>query len=85
MRKTDAPIRVIAEFDPEARVWVADSDDVPGLVAEHSDYATLGDMIAELVPLLLLENDLLDDDDALAVPIEIIGHAQTRRDARIPA
>jgi hypothetical protein len=85
MRKTDAPIRVLAEYDPEARVWVADSDDVPGLVAESADYAALQDMIEELVPILLLENDLLDDDDALAVPIEIIAHAMTRRDARIPA
>lgn len=85
MRKTDAPIRVLAQYDPDARVWVADSEDVPGLVAEHANYGTLEDMIAELVPLLLVENQLIDDEDGFDVPIEIIAHAETRREARISA
>jgi len=85
MRKTDAPIRVEAEYDNEAHVWVADSEDVPGLVAEHANLETLSDMIAELVPLLLSENELISDEDDLDVPIEIIAYAKTRRDARIPA
>lgn len=85
MRKTDAPIRVDAEYDEEARVWVADSEDVPGLVAEHADFGSLEDMIAELVGILLVENGLIDDEDGFDVPIEIIAHAKTRREARIPA
>jgi hypothetical protein len=85
MRKTDAPIRVLAEYDEEARVWVAESDDVPGLVAEHANYGALEDMIAELVPLLLRENELIENEDGFDVPIEIIAHAKTRREARIPA
>ena len=39
------------------------------------------DMIAELVPLLLVENQLIDDEDGFDVPIEIIAHAETRREA----
>jgi hypothetical protein len=85
MRLTDAPIRVDAEYDDEAHVWVADSDDVPGLVAEHANLDALSDMIAELVPVLLSENGLISDEGDLGVPIEIIAHAKTHREARIPA
>jgi hypothetical protein len=85
MRLTDAPIRVQAEYDGEAHVWIADSEDVPGLVAEHADLGALGDMVAELVPLLLVENQLLEDGEDLRVPIEIIAHAEATRNARIPA
>ncbi len=34
-------VMVEAEWDGDAGVWVASSDDVPGLVAEHSDFRTL--------------------------------------------
>ncbi|MGV3554094.1 MAG: DUF1902 domain-containing protein [Croceibacterium sp.] len=82
---TDAPIRVVAEYDEEAHVWVADSDDVPGLVAEHADLDALGDMVAELVPLLLVENGLLSEGDEPAMPIEIVAHAMTTRNAMATA
>jgi len=54
-----APYQVRAEWDDEAEVWVASSDDVPGL-ATGAD--TLEALIAKLkivIPELLEENGLL--------------------------
>jgi hypothetical protein len=86
MRLTDAPIRVDAEYDSEAHVWVADSDDVPGLVVEHADLDTLSDMVAELVPMLLTENGMLSGaDDARDLPIEIVAQGKTFRTAPLHA
>jgi len=51
---------VIAHWDADAEVWVATSDDIPGLVAEA---ATQEEMIKELkvlLPLLLAENGVSD-------------------------
>jgi hypothetical protein len=46
-------IVVRAEWDPEARVFVASSDDVPGLVAEGESPPALMDKLLVLVPELL--------------------------------
>ncbi len=45
--------RVQAFWDAEAGVWVATSDDVPGLVAEASTLEGLLDDIRALIPDLL--------------------------------
>ena len=45
--------RVNATWDPEAAVWVATSDDVPGLVAEASTIEVLLDDLRALIPELL--------------------------------
>jgi len=53
------PFHVVAEWDEEAQVWVASSEDVPGL-ATGAD--TLEDLIQKLkvvIPELLIENGLL--------------------------
>lgn len=47
---------VKAEWDAEAGVWVACSDDVPGLVAEATTIEGLLDDIRALVPDLLALN-----------------------------
>lgn len=47
---------VKAEWDAEAGVWVAASDDVPGLVAEAATLEGLLDDIRALVPELLALN-----------------------------
>jgi predicted RNase H-like HicB family nuclease len=54
-----SPYRVIVEWDEDAQVWVASSEDVPGL-ATGAD--TFEDLIAKLkivIPELLGENGLL--------------------------
>jgi Domain of unknown function (DUF1902) len=40
-------------WDPEAKMWVADSDDVPGLAAEAPDPDSLVKKLSVLVPELL--------------------------------
>lgn len=44
---------VAADWDAEAGVWVATSDDVPGLVAEAATIEALVDDLRALVPELL--------------------------------
>ncbi len=81
-------VMVKAEFDAEAKVWVATSDDVPGLVAEHESLDELSNMIVDLIPTLLLENKMLPDllpDQELEVPIHITANAVTRRNALVAA
>jgi predicted RNase H-like HicB family nuclease len=45
-----------ALWDPEARVWVAESDDVPGLVAEAESIEALAAKLEVLIPELLEAN-----------------------------
>ncbi len=46
-------IEVFAEWDSEARVWVAESEDVPGLVAEAPTPEELEEKLKNLIPELL--------------------------------
>lgn len=45
-----------AFWDPEAEVWVATSNDVPGLVTEANTIESLLNRLAEIVPELLQLN-----------------------------
>ena len=45
--------QVVAEWDDDARVWVATSDDVPGLVAEAETQEQLVTRLQAMVPELL--------------------------------
>jgi len=62
------PLFVRAEWDEEARVWVATSDDVPGLATEEETLETLVDKLKGLIPELLEANGSLEDTEA---PFEI--------------
>lgn len=54
---------VLVEWDPEAEVWVATSDDIPGLVAEAPTSKELIEKVSLIVPdLLELNAHLLADD-----------------------
>jgi predicted RNase H-like HicB family nuclease len=50
-------IVVAATWDPEAKVWVAESDDVPGLVAEAGSPESLLETLKTRIPELLALND----------------------------
>jgi predicted RNase H-like HicB family nuclease len=66
------PYVVHAMWDAEASVWVAESDDVPGLVTEA---ATLEDLLAKLrlmVPEMLEVNGVLTADAAQRAPFRLI-------------
>ena len=48
--------KVLVCWDADAKVWWAESDDVPGLVAEAAEYGDLIESVHELVPQLLRDN-----------------------------
>jgi predicted RNase H-like HicB family nuclease len=53
------PYRVIAEWDEDARVWVASSEDVPGLATGADTFEDLIEKLKIVIPELLVENGLL--------------------------
>ncbi len=55
---------VLARWDTEAGVWVAESDDIPGLVAEADSPNSLSQKLRTLVPELLELNGVLTDRTA---------------------
>jgi predicted RNase H-like HicB family nuclease len=67
-------IVVKATWDPEAQVFVAESDDVPGLVTEAESIEALQAKLPGII------QDLLDQEggDEVEIPIEIVAHASTR-------
>ena len=57
---------VTATWDDEAEVWVATSDDIPGLVTEAPNLDLLRERILAVVPQLLEDNAHLLSDDQLS-------------------
>ena len=53
-----------AQWDGEAGVWVAESDDVPGLVAEADSPKVLAQKLRTLIPELLELNGVVGDRNA---------------------
>ncbi len=51
-------IKVSAFWDAEANVWVASSDDLPGLVTEASTIEALTEKLKVIIPELLELNQL---------------------------
>ena len=64
---SDFSYTVTAIWDPEASVWVATSDDVPGLVAEASSVEELSEKLKILIPELLELNKHLLNRKTLPV------------------
>ena len=65
-----------ANGDPEAEVWVATSDDVPGLATEAETIEALTEKLRVIVPELLEANHLLASDRPKEVAFELTGHRQ---------
>jgi predicted RNase H-like HicB family nuclease len=66
---------VTAFWDPEASVWVAQSDDVPGLVTEADTVEQLVAKLRVMVPELLEANGVLGTD-VEDVPIRLIAERE---------
>lgn len=66
---TVKPFFVRAEWDEEASVWVATSDDVPGLVTEEATMEGLIQKLKTIVPELLEANGVKIGQ---GVPFEVI-------------
>jgi predicted RNase H-like HicB family nuclease len=71
-------ITVNAEWDPEAKVWVATSDDVPGLVTEAETVEALAGKLSAMIPELLEANGTLVGSAVREVPINLIAHREQR-------
>jgi predicted RNase H-like HicB family nuclease len=65
-----------ADWDPEVGVWVATSDDVPGLATEAETIEALAAKLRAIVPELLEANHLLPSDRPKEVAFELTGHRQ---------
>ena len=57
------PYLIHAEWDDEAGVWVATSDDVPGLATESASLEALAEKLQHLVPELLHANGVEVDEE----------------------
>jgi hypothetical protein len=63
------PYFVRAEWDDEAAVWIASSDDVPGLVTEAASLEALDTKLRSMVPELLEANGRMPADGQVAVEL----------------
>jgi len=63
------PLFIRAEWDGDARVWVATSDDVPGLATEEENLERLIDKLKIMIPELLDANGIGREYE---VPFEIL-------------
>nr|VFJ99363.1 MAG: protein of unknown function (DUF1902) [Candidatus Kentron sp. H]VFJ99741.1 MAG: protein of unknown function (DUF1902) [Candidatus Kentron sp. H]VFK04026.1 MAG: protein of unknown function (DUF1902) [Candidatus Kentron sp. H] len=68
-RKT---IHVKAIWDDEAEVWVASSDDVPGLITEAGASDRLIEKLRILIPELLEANGMLEESAEFEIPFHLL-------------
>jgi Domain of unknown function (DUF1902) len=63
-------------WDSEARVWVAESDDVPGLVTEADTIEALTAKLRAMIPELLLLNNIVAAEYVGNITFELVSHRQ---------
>lgn len=66
------PLFVRVEWDEEAKVWIATSEDVPGLATEEDTMEHLIDKLKVLIPELLAANGMTG---AFDVPFEVLARS----------
>ena len=69
-------INVEAFWDEEAKVWVASSDDVPGLITEAPTMELLMQKIRVLIPELFRANKIVTGDEMIDIPVYLLGKWQ---------
>ena len=69
-------IRVEALWDEDAQVWVASSNDVPGLITEADTMEHLMQKLKIVIPELLHANGLLNVPGEIDIPIHLLGKWQ---------
>ena len=74
---TSKQITVAATWDPEAKVWVAESEDVPGLVAEADSPESLLKKLKTRIPELLELNDSLFKEYT-SLDLRVLYHGEDR-------
>jgi len=73
MRET--PFHIDAFWDSEAGVWVATSDDVPGLATEAETIEALTAKLRVMIP-ELLEANRVEATSSRAISFELTSHRQ---------
>lgn len=73
---TQITFKVEAFWDSDAQVWVATSDDVPGLVTEASTIEVLMQKLREIIPELLILNKIVSADYVGSITFELTSHRQ---------
>lgn len=68
--------KVEAFWDSDAQVWVATSDDVPGLVTEASTIEVLTQKLREIIPELIVLNNIVPSGYVGSITFELISHRQ---------
>ncbi|MEW6263347.1 MAG: DUF1902 domain-containing protein [Thermodesulfobacteriota bacterium] len=74
------PYIVQASWDAAAEVWIATSEDVPGLCAEAATFEKLVEVVIDLVPDLLAANGVTLPKESEGIPITILAE----RSALVP-
>jgi predicted RNase H-like HicB family nuclease len=69
-------IEVRADWDPEAQVWVACSDDIPGLITEAATVEALRQKLSIIIPELLEANGITNEDHLTEMPLSLVAHSQ---------
>ena len=64
-------LTVKATWDNEANVWVAESEDVPGLITEADTMEQLITRLHTLIPELLEENGILSQLENKTIPFHL--------------
>ncbi|EKQ67415.1 protein of unknown function (DUF1902) [Leptolyngbyaceae cyanobacterium JSC-12] len=68
--------QIDAFWDAEAAVWVATSEDVPGLATEADTIEALSQKLRQIIPDLLLLNHVISADYAGTIVIQLTSHRQ---------
>jgi len=68
--------QVDAVWDNDVSVWVATSDDVPGLATEADTIEAPSRKLRDLIPDLLLLNHVISADYVGAIAIQLPSHRQ---------
>jgi predicted RNase H-like HicB family nuclease len=74
----DGPYTVRCEWDPDARVWIAASDEVPGLATGADTLDELIEKLKVMIPEPLEANGLIKADERGDIPFAIIAERHER-------
>ena len=69
-------LKVQAFWDKDAEVWVATSEDLPGLVTEAETIEILTQKLRVMIPEIILLNRIVPSDYVGSITFELISHRQ---------
>jgi len=73
---TQITLKVQAFWDQDAAVWVATSEDLPGLVTEAETIEILTQKLRVMIPELTLLNKIVPSDYVGSITFELTSHRQ---------